>query len=160
MANKFYQMHSIITSHREKTNKKSPPKSILRSINYTFSYDISIYGGHKMSERIGQSEIIDITKIVNQCPEKWFNTTLSQVNDSLVRLGIFEGEFKWHHHDKEDEFFYVISGKLLLDLPEGTIELIQNQGYTVPKRTEHRTRAQEKTIVLMVETDTVKPKGE
>lgn len=113
-----------------------------------------------MSEKIGQSQVIDIMKIVNECPERWFNTTLSQVNESLVRLGIFEGEFHWHHHDGEDEFFFVISGKLFLDLTEDTIELNQNQGYTVPKGTEHRTRAEEKTIVLMVETDTVKPKGD
>ncbi|UCG70125.1 MAG: cupin domain-containing protein [Thermoplasmata archaeon] len=113
-----------------------------------------------MIEKIGQSEVIDIKSIVDACPEKWYNTNLSSVNDSLVRLGIFEGEFHWHHHDNEDEFFYVISGKLLLDLKEGTIELNQNQAYTVPKGIEHRTRAQEKTIVLMVETDTVKPKGD
>lgn len=113
-----------------------------------------------MNEKIGQSEIIDIPAIVEACPEKWFNTTLSSVNDSLVRLGIFEGEFHWHHHDLEDEFFFVISGKLLLDLPEGTIKLNQNQGYTVPKSIEHRTRAEEKTVVLMVETGTVKPRGD
>ena len=113
-----------------------------------------------MNGKFGQSEIIDIPSIVDACSEKWFNTTLSQVNDSLVRLGIFEGEFHWHHHDREDEFFFVISGKLLLDLPEETIELHMNQGYTVPKGIEHRTRAEEKTIVLMVETDTVKPRGD
>jgi len=113
-----------------------------------------------LSRKIGQSRIIDIPSIVQTCSEKWFNTNLCQVNDSLVRLGIFEGEFHWHHHDNEDEFFYVISGKLLLDLKEGTIELNQNQGYTVPKGVEHRTRAEEKTVVLMVETQTVSPKGD
>jgi mannose-6-phosphate isomerase-like protein (cupin superfamily) len=113
-----------------------------------------------MNEKIGQLEIIDITNIVEACSEKWYNTNLSQVNDSLIRLGIFEGEFHWHHHDHEDEFFYVVSGKLLLDLKEGTIELQKNQGYTVPKGVEHRTRADEKTIVLMVEKDTVNPKGD
>ncbi|UCE39607.1 MAG: cupin domain-containing protein [Thermoplasmata archaeon] len=104
--------------------------------------------------------IIDIPGIVEACSEKWYNTTLCSVNDSLVRLGIFEGKFHWHHHDDEDEFFYVISGKLLLDLQEGTIEIDQNQAYTVPKGVEHRTRAEEKTIVLMVETQTVNPKGD
>jgi mannose-6-phosphate isomerase-like protein (cupin superfamily) len=113
-----------------------------------------------LSEGSGQSEILDIPGIVEACSEKWYNTTLSQVNDSLVRLGIFEGEFHWHHHDNEDEFFYVISGKLLLDLQDGTVELDQNQAYTVPKGVEHRTRAEEKTVVLMVETETVSPKGD
>ena len=113
-----------------------------------------------MNEKLGQSDVIDIPSIVKACSEKWYNTTISSVNDSLVRLGIFEGEFHWHHHDNEDEFFYVISGNLLLDLQDGTIELKQNQGYTVPKGIEHRTRAKEKTIVLMIETDSVKPKGD
>lgn len=113
-----------------------------------------------MNDGLGQSEIIDIPSIVEACSEKWYNTTLCSVNDSLVRLGIFEGEFHWHHHDKEDEFFFVVSGKLLLDLTEGTIELNQYQGYTVLKGIEHRTRAKEKTVVLMVEKDTVKPEGD
>jgi mannose-6-phosphate isomerase-like protein (cupin superfamily) len=113
-----------------------------------------------LGDKIGQSEIIDISSIVEACPEKWYNATLSEVNDSLVRLGIFEGEFHWHHHDEEDEFFYVVSGRLLLDLEDGTIELNQNQAYTVPKRVEHRTRAEEKTVVLMVETGTVNPSGD
>jgi mannose-6-phosphate isomerase-like protein (cupin superfamily) len=113
-----------------------------------------------LSGKIGQSEVIDIPSIVEACLEKWCNMNLSQVNDSLVRLGVVEGEFHWHHHDNEDEFFYVISGKLLLDLRDGTIEIGQNQAYTVPKGVEHRTRAEEKTVVLIVETDTVKPEGD
>lgn len=113
-----------------------------------------------MNGKSGQSEVIDIPSIVETCSEKWCNMNLSQVNDSLVRLGVFEGEFHWHHHDNEDEFFYVISGRLLLDLQGGTVEIGQNQAYTVPKGVEHRTRADERTVVLMVETDTVNPKGD
>lgn len=105
-------------------------------------------------------EIIDIPSIVEAGTEKWWNTTLCQVNDSLVRLGVFEGEFHWHHHDNEDEFFYVVSGKLLLDLHDGTVELGPNQAYTVPKGVEHRTRAQEKTVVLMIEAATINPEGD
>ncbi|MEE9116788.1 MAG: cupin domain-containing protein, partial [Thermoplasmata archaeon] len=91
-----------------------------------------------MGEKAGQSEIIDIPSIVEACSEKWYNTTLSQVNDSLVRLGIFKGEFHWHHHVDEDEFFYVVSGKLQLDMQDSTIELHQNQAYTAPRGVEHR----------------------
>jgi mannose-6-phosphate isomerase-like protein (cupin superfamily) len=113
-----------------------------------------------MTEKIGHSQVIDIDKIVNSTSEKWINFTLTEVNDSLIRLGIFEGEFHWHHHDSEDEFFYVISGKLFLDIEDKTFELLPNQGYTVPRGVEHRTRAKEKTIVLMVEGNTVNPKGD
>ena len=113
-----------------------------------------------MESATGQMEIIDIDGIVERTSEKWINYTLSKVNDSLIRLGIFEGEFHWHHHDREDEFFYVISGKLLLDLEDGTIELLPNHVFTVPRGVEHRTRAKEKTVVIMVEGDTVEPKGD
>jgi mannose-6-phosphate isomerase-like protein (cupin superfamily) len=75
-------------------------------------------------------------------------------------MGIFQGEFHWHHHDMEDEFFYVVSGKLLLDLKNETVELTPGQGYTVPRGVIHRTRAIEKTVVLMVEGNTVDPKGD
>jgi len=108
----------------------------------------------------GQSRIIDIGEIVGSCPEKWYNESLSRVNDSIVRLGIFQGEFHWHKHDKEDELFYVISGRLLLDVPEGTIELLPNQAYAVPRGIMHRTRAEKKTVVIMVEGATVKAAGD
>jgi mannose-6-phosphate isomerase-like protein (cupin superfamily) len=103
---------------------------------------------------------IDVGRIVAENRERWANFTLAHVNDSLVRLGIFEGEFHWHHHDREDELFFVLSGRLLLDLEGGTLELLPNQGYTVPRGVEHRTRARERTVVLMVEGDTVDPKGD
>ncbi len=113
-----------------------------------------------MEHKQGHLEVIDINDYVERTKEKWINYTLSGVNDSLIRLGIFEGEFHWHHHDREDEFFFVISGKLLLDLENETIELSPNQGYTVPRGITHRTRANEKTVVIMVEGNTVKPRGD
>ena len=116
--------------------------------------------GEHMSFSPGYMKVIDINEIVDTTQEKWINYTLTKVNNSLIRLGIFEGEFHWHHHDKEDEFFYVINGRLLLDLENETIELLANQGYTVPRGIEHRTRAEEKTVVIMVEGDTVNPKGD
>ena len=108
----------------------------------------------------GHSVVIDLDDYVASTPERWVNFTLTPVNDCLVRLGIFEGEFHWHKHDKEDEFFLVLSGRLILDVGERTYELTPNQGYTVPKGVKHRTRADEKTVVLMIEGNTVDPKGD
>ena len=113
-----------------------------------------------MTEKLGHSTVIDVQKMVDDCPEKWINFSLTEVNDCLVRLGIFEGEFHWHKHDEEDEFFYVVDGKLLLDLEGETLELLPKQGYTVPRKVMHRTRAKEKTVVLMIEGNTVDPKGD
>jgi mannose-6-phosphate isomerase-like protein (cupin superfamily) len=105
-------------------------------------------------------EIIDIPRMVAACTDKWFNQTLTRVNDSVVRVGIIEGEYHWHKHDREDEFFFVLSGKLLIDLEERTVELGPGQGLTVTKGVLHRTRAQEKTVMLMVETSAIIPTGD
>ena len=105
-------------------------------------------------------ERIDIPSIVAACTEQWFNQTLTQVNDSVVRIGIVEGEFHWHKHDDDDEFFYVVEGELLIDLEDRTIELGPNQGVTIPKGMMHRPRAPKKTVMLMVETSNIRPTGD
>ena len=113
-----------------------------------------------MDDKFGQASVLDVNKLVAANREKWINFDLTQVNDCIVRLGIFDGEFHWHKHDAEDELFFVLSGLLLLDLEGVTYELLPGQGYTVPHTVLHRTRAKEKTVVLMVEKNTVNPKGD
>jgi mannose-6-phosphate isomerase-like protein (cupin superfamily) len=106
-------------------------------------------------------QLIDIQLLVDQCTDKWYNQTLCQVNDSVVRLGILQGEYHWHKHDKEDEFFFTLDGKLIIDLEgDQSIELYPHQGYVVPKGVVHKTRAPEKTVVLMIETAGIVPTGD
>jgi mannose-6-phosphate isomerase-like protein (cupin superfamily) len=105
-------------------------------------------------------ELIDIPEIVNGCKEKWYNQTLTQVNGSVVRIGIIEGEFHWHKHDLEDEFFFVLSGNLFIDLEDRTIELMKDQGVTITKGVIHRPRAPKKVVMLMVESSGIKPTGD
>lgn len=104
--------------------------------------------------------LIDIPGIVAANKEKWFNQTLTQVNDSVVRIGIVEGEFHWHKHDADDEFFFVLEGQLLIDLEDRTIELNPNQGTTITRGVMHRPRAPKKTVMLMVETSGIAPTGD
>ena len=105
-------------------------------------------------------ELIDIPSLVKACKDKWYNQTLCQVNDSVVRLGILQGEYHWHKHDVEDELFFTLEGKLIVDIENGeSIELKQQQGYVVPKGVVHRTRAPEKTIILMIESAGIIPTG-
>lgn len=113
----------------------------------------------QMEDKYGYSKIINIPEIIESCTDQWFNQTLCHVNDSVIRVGIIEGEFHWHKHDLEDEFFYVIQGRLFIDFEGETIELKPKEGYTVPKGITHRTRAPQKTVILMVEKDTVIPAG-
>ncbi len=104
-------------------------------------------------------EKIDVLAIAGK-HKPWFNQSLCRVNDSVVRLGIIEGEFHWHHHDEEDEFFYVVSGKLLIDLESQSVELGPQQSFLVPRGVEHRTRAPERTVILMMEGAGVVPTGD
>jgi mannose-6-phosphate isomerase-like protein (cupin superfamily) len=108
----------------------------------------------------GHLEVVDVPAIVAGCRKKWFNQTLVQVNDSVVRLGIVKGRFNWHKHDRDDEFFFVLEGRLLIDLKNRTIALGPGQGVVVPKRVMHRPRAPRKTVMLMVETRRIEPEGD
>ena len=105
-------------------------------------------------------ETIDIQALADSVTHPWWNQTLTKVNDSVVRLGVVRGEYHWHKHDEEDEFFYVVEGKLLVDLEDRTVELAPGQGITVPRGVVHRTRAPERTLMLMVEGAGVVPTGD
>lgn len=113
-----------------------------------------------LKPKYGFLELVDIPALVAATREQWFNQTLCRVNDCVVRLGIIQGEFHWHKHDEEDEFFLVLDGRLLLDLENTTVELEPHQGYTIPKTIMHRTRAPERTIILMIEGAGVAPTGD
>ncbi|MHA2142110.1 MAG: cupin domain-containing protein [Candidatus Thorarchaeota archaeon] len=108
----------------------------------------------------GPLEMIDLPKVIAGCNKKWQNLGLCQVNDSVIRLGVIEGEFHWHKHDLEDEFFYVVEGQLFIDLGDRTVELGPQQGFLVPRGVKHRTRAPQRTAILMVEGSTVTPTGD
>ena len=104
-------------------------------------------------------EIVDEKALADACTFRWYNQTLCQVNASVVRLGVFLGEYHWHKHDEDDEFFYVMEGQLLIDLEARTVSLNPRQGFVVPKGIVHRTRAEQRTVVLMVENAGIIPTG-
>jgi len=112
-----------------------------------------------MDIKYKHQEVIDISKIVEENHEKWFNQTLTKINGSVARIGIVEGEYHWHNHENDDEFFFVLSGNLFIDLEDKTIELNPNQGTTISKGIMHRPRAPKKVVMLMVETDSIDPIG-
>jgi mannose-6-phosphate isomerase-like protein (cupin superfamily) len=114
----------------------------------------------KLDTRYAPLELVDVQMLVDACKESWYNQTLCRVNDCVVRLGVLQGEFHWHKHDKEDEFFYVVEGRFVIDLEGRTVELRPRQGFTVPKGVMHRTRAPERTVILMIEGAGVKPTGD
>ncbi len=115
----------------------------------------------KTDVKFGFLDVIDVNKIRTDATNQWFNQTLCRVNDSVVRIGVVQGEFHWHKHDAEDEFFYVVDGRLIVDVEDGqSVELLPNQAFTVPKGVLHRTRAPERTAMLMIALAGVRPTGD
>ena len=113
-------------------------------------------------------EKIELDPLVEAVRDQWYNQTLARVNDSVVRLGVMEGQYHWHKHDEDDEFFYVVEGRFLIDLdpaadgetPGRVVELRPREGFVVPKGVVHRTRAPERSVVLMIETAAIIPTGD
>ncbi len=113
-----------------------------------------------MEVRYAHGETVDIKEIVDSCGDQWFNQTLTEVNSSLVRIGVIQGEFHWHKHPNEDEFFFVLEGTLILEI-EGRepVTLTPHQGITISKGVMHRPIAEQRVVMLMVENSTVDPVG-
>jgi mannose-6-phosphate isomerase-like protein (cupin superfamily) len=119
----------------------------------------------RLDVRFKPLEVVDVPPIVDAVKHPWFNQPLCKVNDSVVRLGVVKGEYHWHKHDDLDEFFYVVEGRLLIDLQlDGergrSVSLAPKQGFVVPKGVVHRTRAPERTVMLMVEGEEIVPTGD
>jgi mannose-6-phosphate isomerase-like protein (cupin superfamily) len=103
---------------------------------------------------------VDVAALVKANTDRWYNQTLCQVNGSVVRLGVVQGEYHWHKHDHDDEFFFVLEGHFVIDLEERTVVLQPQEGFVVPRGVMHRTRAPQRAVILMVETATIVPTGD
>ena len=104
--------------------------------------------------------LVDVGALVEACTDRWYNQTLCKVNDSVVRMGVMQGEYHWHKHDNDDEFFFVLEGRFIIDLEGSSVDLGPQQGFVVPKGIIHRTRAPERAVILMVETSAIIPTGD
>jgi cupin domain len=122
----------------------------------TPSYPYATY----LNEHYAPLELIDVPALVAACTHRWYNQTLCRVNDSVVRLGVMQGEYHWHKHDDLDEFFFVLEGHFLIDLENRTVDLGPQQGFVVPKGIVHRTRAPQRAVILMVEGAGIVPTGD
>ena len=114
----------------------------------------------RLDIRFAPLEVVDVQPLVDACTFRWYNQTLCEVNASVVRLGVMEGGYHWHKHDAEDEFFYVVSGRFIIEMEDRTVDLRPGQAFVVPKGVMHKPRAPEKTVILMVETAGIVPTGD
>ena len=123
------------------------------------SADYTSYDTH-LDVRFAPLSVVDVPALVAQNRHPWYNQTLCKVNDSVIRLGVLHGEYHWHKHDNDDEFFFVLEGRFIIDLENRSIELKEQEGFVVPKGVVHRTRAPERAVVLMAETAAIVPTGD
>ncbi|HTE42810.1 MAG TPA: cupin domain-containing protein [Steroidobacteraceae bacterium] len=107
-----------------------------------------------------QLSLVDVPSLIAACKDQWYNQTLCKVNDSVMRLGVMQGEYHWHKHDNDDEMFFVLEGTFYVDLQDRVVELKPWQGFTVPKGVVHRTRAPERAVILMLENAGIVPTGD
>jgi len=104
--------------------------------------------------------VVDVPALIAACKDRWYNQTLCKVNDSVIRLGVLQGEYHWHKHDRDDEFFFVLEGHFIIDLEDRSIDLERLEGFVVPRGVLHRTRAPDRAVVLMAETSGIVPTGD
>ena len=120
------------------------------------TYDYATY----LDVKFASLSVVDISALVNACTDRWYNQTLCKVNESVIRLGVMQGEYHWHKHEEDDEFFFVLDGHFIIDLEDRSVELRPRQGFVVPRGVVHRTRAPERAVILMVETANIVPTGD
>jgi mannose-6-phosphate isomerase-like protein (cupin superfamily) len=107
-----------------------------------------------------QATVVDVPDLIRQVTDRWYNQTLCQVNGSVVRLGVMQGEYHWHQHENDDEFFFVLDGHFIIDLEDRVVDLQKHEGFVVPRGVRHRTRAPDRAVILMVETAAIVPTGD
>ncbi len=98
-----------------------------------------------------ENKKINVFEETMNIKDKWKNFVVSNLNDHVVRLSVLQKDFHWHSHDISDEMFYVIEGKLLIDFEDRTEELLTGEMITVPKGVKHRTRSEDRTLLLCFE---------
>jgi mannose-6-phosphate isomerase-like protein (cupin superfamily) len=145
--------HSIyVKSEQSQRNGKSWRSFMTDTKSYPYVTHLDI--------KYPSLDLIDVEALAKSVTDQWYNQTLCRVNDSVVRLGVMQGEYHWHKHDNDDEFFFVLSGRFIVDLEERSVDLLPGQGFVVPKGVMHCTRAPERSVILMVETAAIVPTGD
>jgi mannose-6-phosphate isomerase-like protein (cupin superfamily) len=103
---------------------------------------------------------VNIAEKLSLFDEHWSPKIVGQVNDSLVKLVKFKGDFVWHKHDKEDEMFLVVKGRIRICFRDCDVDLDEGEFLVVPRGVEHRPVAGEEAHVLLFEPATVLNTGD
>lgn len=103
---------------------------------------------------------IKFKDIMIELQESWQPKDIAYINNTALRIAKIEGEYHWHTHRDEDEFFLVLKGKISLDTEKETVDLEEQEGCLIKRGTRHRSRSQGPAWILLIEPIKTKTKGE
>jgi mannose-6-phosphate isomerase-like protein (cupin superfamily) len=81
----------------------------------------------------------------------WSPKVAAELNDSYIKLAKFKGEFVWHHHENEDELFFVMKGQLLIKLRDGEVRIGPGEFVVIPRGIDHLPVAEDEVHVILIE---------
>lgn len=91
--------------------------------------------------------------------ELWSPRVVASLDDSYVKVAKVQGTFGWHAHDDEDELFYILGGRLRIEMEDGAVTLDEGDAYVVPKGVRHNPVAERECLVMLIERKTTSHTG-
>ena len=105
-------------------------------------------------------DVVSPARVAASLTELWSPRVVAEIDDSYVKVAKVHGTLTWHSHDDEDELFYILKGTLAIEMADRTVVLHEGESFVVPKGVRHRTRAPQRTVMLMVEGEEIVPTGD
>ncbi|MCB0733555.1 MAG: cupin domain-containing protein [Flavobacteriales bacterium] len=105
-------------------------------------------------------KVVNLSRAFDTFSEHWSPRIAGELNGQQVKLAKLKGEFVWHHHDHEDELFLVISGELIIEFEQGSIQLNPGEFCIIPRGIEHKPVARDEVEVMLFEPATTLNTGQ
>jgi len=94
---------------------------------------------------------VNLEEKLSAVTEYWSPKIVGELNNQYVKIVKVKGSFVWHHHEKEDELFMVLKGKLKIHMKDKTVHLNEGEFFIVPRGVEHKPAADEEVHILLFE---------
>jgi mannose-6-phosphate isomerase-like protein (cupin superfamily) len=96
-------------------------------------------------------KVVSPKQLASALTEHWSPRVLAEIDDSYVKVAKLLGTLAWHSHENEDELFFVLKGKLRIEMEEGAAELSEGQAFVVPRGVRHNPVAEEECHIMLIE---------
>ena len=105
-------------------------------------------------------KVVNFLSEIEKVTEYWSPRVVGQVNDQYIKVAKLKDQLTWHQHDDEDELFYVIKGRLVIEYEDGDVQLNEGDFHVVPKGKLHNPVANDECWIALIETVTTKHTGD